>query len=228
MRLGDGVEEVLASYQARAPERFRGIRHMAAWDASPEVSSIRLTTPADLLLDPDFRKGYAVLGRMGISFDAWLFHPQLPQLIDLIDAVPDTPVILNHLGGRTERGPYAGKSREIFESWRKSIVELARRPNVTIKLGGIGMASSGLGFPERALPPTSDDLVAAWKPYVATCIEAFGVGRAMFESNFPVDKTSCSYRVLWNAFKKIAAGCSAAEKARLFAGTAMDVYRISL
>lgn len=226
LRLGSFAQEVLEACVARAPDRFRGIRHMAAWDASPEVSSLLRPPPKDLLLDPAFREGYAVLGRMGLSFDAWMYHPQLPQLIDLIDAVPDTPVVLNHLGGRAGLGPYAGRGDEVFKTWKASIRALAERPNVSVKLGGIGMRLGGFDFHERALPPTSEELAQAWGPYVQTCIEAFGPSRAMFESNFPVDKSCCTYRVLWNTFKRMAEGFSESEKADLFAGSAVRAYRL--
>jgi L-fuconolactonase len=226
LRLGSFAQEVLEACVARAPERFRGIRHMAAWDASPEVSSLLRPPPKDLLLDPAFREGYAVLGRMGLSFDAWMYHPQLPQLVDLIDALPDTPVVLNHLGGRAGLGPYAGRGDEVFKKWKASIEALAERPNVTVKLGGIGMRLGGFDFHERALPPTSEEFAQAWGPYVQTCIEAFGPPRAMFESNFPVDKSCCTYRVMWNTFKRMAEGFSESEKADLFAGSAVRAYRL--
>jgi L-fuconolactonase len=226
LRLGSFAQEVLEACVARAPERFRGIRHMAAWDASPEVSSLLRPPPKDLLLDPAFREGYAVLGRMGLSFDAWMYHPQLPQLVDLIDAVPDTPVVLNHLGGRAGLGPYAGRGDEVFKAWKASIEALAERPNVTVKLGGIGMRLGGFDFHERPLPPSSKELAQAWGPYVQTCIEAFGPPRAMFESNFPVDKSCCTYRVMWNTFKRMAEGFSESEKADLFAGSAVRAYRL--
>lgn len=225
LTLGGFAQEVLEACIARAPERFRGIRHMAAWDASPEVSSLLRPPPSDLLQDARFREGFAALGRLGLSFDAWVYHPQLPKLIELIDAVPDTPVVLNHLGGRAALGPYAGRSEEI-QAWKASIQSLAKRPNVTVKLGGIGMRLGGFDFHERPLPPTSQELAEAWDPYVQTCIEAFGPARAMFESNFPVDKSCCTYRVLWNAFKRMAEGFSEDEKADLFAGSAVRAYRL--
>jgi len=225
LTLGSFAQEVLEACAARAPERFRGIRHMAAWDASPEVSTLLRPPPRDLLQDARFREGYAALGRLGLSFDAWVYHPQLPQLIELVDAIPETPVVLNHLGGRAGLGPYAGRDEEV-QAWKSSIQELARRPNVTVKLGGIGMRLGGFDFHERPLPPTSQELADAWSPYVNTCIDAFGPARAMFESNFPVDKACCTYRVLWNAFKRMAAGFSEDEKADLFAGSAVRAYRL--
>lgn len=226
LTLGSFAEDVLRACMARAPDRFRGIRHMAAWDASPEVSTLLRPPPHDLLLNPAFREGHAVLGRLGLSFDAWVYHPQLPQLIELVDANPHTPVVLNHLGGRAGLGPYAGRKDEIFKTWKASILALAERPNVTVKLGGIGMRLGGFDFHERDLPPTSEELAEAWGPYVHTCIEAFGTSRAMFESNFPVDKSCCSYRVMWNTFKRLAQGFSESEKSDLFAGSAVRTYRL--
>ncbi|VTU31961.1 putative metal-dependent hydrolase of the TIM-barrel fold protein [Variovorax sp. PBL-H6] len=226
LTLGGFAEEVLQACAARAPDRFRGIRQMAAWDTSPEVSTLLRPPPKDLLQDAKFREGYAVLGRMGLSFDAWVYHPQLPQLIELVDAVPATPVVLNHLGGRAGLGPYAGRHDDVFREWKASIQALAERPNVSVKLGGIGMRLGGFDFHERPLPPTSEELAEAWSPYVQTCIEAFGPSRAMFESNFPVDKSCCTYRVLWNAFKRLAEGFSEDEKTDLFAGSAVRAYRL--
>jgi L-fuconolactonase len=226
LTLGGFAAEVLQACIARAPDRFRGIRHMAAWDASPEVSSLLRPPPPDLLRDPRFREGFAALGKLGLSFDAWVYHPQLPQLIELIDAVPGTPVVLNHLGGRAGLGPYAAQGDAVFKEWKASITALAQRPQVTVKLGGIGMRLGGFDFHERPLPPTSEELARAWGPYVQTCIEAFGPARSMFESNFPVDKSCCTYKVMWNAFKRMVAGCSDSERADLFAGSAIRAYRL--
>jgi L-fuconolactonase len=226
LTMGAIAGEVLQACKERAPERFRGIRHMAAWDASPEVSSLLRPPPPGLLLDAKFREGFAQLGKLDLSFDAWCYHPQLPQLVDLVDAFPETRIVINHLGGRAGLGPYAGKQDEVFRAWKGSIDALAQRPNTIMKLGGIGMRLGGFDFHDRELPPTSAQLAEAWAPYVQACIDAFGPGRAMFESNFPVDKGCCSYRVLWNAFKRMAEGFSEAEKSDLFAGTAIRTYRL--
>jgi predicted TIM-barrel fold metal-dependent hydrolase len=223
---GTSAREVLQACMARAPDRYRGIRHMAAWDASPDVSSLVRPPPPNLLLDEKFREGFAVLHELGLSFDAWVYHPQLPQLLDLVDAFPDTNIVLNHLGGRVGLGPYAGRRDEVFKDWKMHILALAQRPNVSVKLGGIGMRLGGFDFHDRDMPPTSYELAQAWGPYVQTCIEAFGPARSMFESNFPVDKSCCTYRVLWNAFKRMAASYSDDEKSDLFAGTAIRVYRL--
>jgi L-fuconolactonase len=226
LTLGGFAEEVLRACMDRAPDRFRGIRHMAAWDASPEANMLVRPPPKDLLLNSRFREGFAVLSQLGLSFDAYCYHPQLTQLIDLIDAYPDTRVIVDHLGGLVRIGPYARAPDEVFRSWKASIQALAERPNVFIKLGGLGMRSAGFDFIDRDLPPSSEELSAAWKPFIEICIEAFGSDRAMFESNFPVDKASLSYRVLWNTYKRVSAGYSESEKADLFAGTAIRAYRL--
>ena len=155
-----------------------------------------------------------------------MYHTQLDDLTDLARAFPETPIVLDHVGGVIGRGPYAGKRDEVFAGWRRDIKELARCPNVHVKLGGLGMRLFGFDLHEQPKPPTSERLAEVWRPYIETCIAAFGVDRSMFESNFPVDKTSCSYTALWNAFKRIAADCSPAEKAALFSGTASRFYRL--
>jgi L-fuconolactonase len=223
---GAAASEVMEACIARAPDRFRGIRHMAAWDASPQVNTLRKPPPKDMLMNPRFREGFARLAPLDLSFDLWCYHPQLPQAIDLVDAFPDTSIIIDHFGGRAGTGPYADRKDDVTREWARSIRALAERPNVVIKLGGIGMRLGGFDFIDRDLPPTSLELAEAWKPYVETCIEVFGPQRCMFESNFPPDKAGCSYRVLWNTFKRLTAGMSDSEKADLFAGTAIRTYRL--
>jgi len=180
------------------------------------------------LLDPTFRKGFACLAPLGLSFDAWLFHPQISELTDLACAFPDTCIVLDHCGGPAGTGQYAGRREEIFATWKTSIREIARCPNVSVKLGGLAMCLLGYDFHQRPMPPSSEELATAWRPYIETCIEAFGVKRAMFESNFPPDKGQCSYQVIFNAFKRIAASMSETEKDALFSKTAREVYRLEL
>jgi predicted TIM-barrel fold metal-dependent hydrolase len=226
--LGDGARAVLEAEIAAGNGRFRGIRHSSAWDADPNVAHMYATRPKGLLLDPTFRKGFACLAPLGLSFDAWLFHPQIGELADLARAFPDTRIILDHCGGPVGLGSYANRRDEIFAGWKASIKDIAKCPNVVVKLGGLAMRLLGYDFHERAMPPSSEQAAAAWRPYIETCIEAFGPNRAMFESNFPPDKGQCSYQVIFNAFKRIAAPCSEAEKTALFSKTAAEVYRLKL
>jgi L-fuconolactonase len=226
LRLGDAVEPVLRAHLAAGGGRFRGIRQISAWHADPAARASLASPPPGLLADPGVRRGAAVLARLGLSFDAYMYHTQLADLAALADAVPDLAIVLDHTGGAIGIGPYAGRRAETFGEWRAGMRALASRPNIHVKLGGMGMRLFGFGFGAGDRPPSSAALAAAWAPHVEACIEAFGAGRCMFESNFPVDKGSCSYAVLWNAFKRIAAGASAAEKAALFAGTAARVYRL--
>jgi len=226
LRLGDAVDEVLEAHIAVAPARFRGIRHASAFDDSPDVRASHTLPPKGLLGLPAFREGYARLAKYGLSFDAWLYHRQIPELTALARANPETTIIFDHFGGPIGIGPYEGKRAEIFAQWKKDVADLAACPNVTAKLGGINMAVNGFGWHKRDLPPTSDELVAATRDWYLHSIDVFGPDRCMFESNFPVDKLSCSYGVLWNAFKKIAGGFSEAEKASLFHDTAARIYRI--
>jgi predicted TIM-barrel fold metal-dependent hydrolase len=226
--LGEAARPVLEAEISAGQGRFRGIRHSSAWDADPNVAHMYATRPRGLLLDPTFRKGFACLAPLSLSFDAWLFHPQIEELTDLARAFPDTKIVLDHCGGPAGTGQYANRREEVFAIWKSSIREIAKCPNVVVKLGGLGMCLLGFDFHTRAMPPSSEELAAAWRPYIETCIEAFGPERAMFESNFPPDKGQCSYQVIFNAFKRIAAQCSKAEKTALFSKTAMEVYRLKL
>ena len=229
LRRGAAVEEVLRAHVAAAPDRFRGIRQSASWDADPAVlGPLSGRAPAGLYRDAKFREGFAVLSRLGLSFDAWLLEPQIPELIDLARAFPETPIVLDHVGTPLGIGAYAGKRESRFGTWRESIRTLAECPNAVVKLGGLAMPFAGFATFDAAPRASSETLARDWKPYVETCIGAFGADRCMFESNFPVDSLSCDYATLWNAFKRIAAGCSSAEKTALFGGTAARIYRLSL
>jgi predicted TIM-barrel fold metal-dependent hydrolase len=223
--LGEQVGPVLDAHMA-ASGRFRGIRHAAGWDADKGVRNSHTNPCESLFLQDSFRAGFAELGRRGLSFDAWLYHPQIPELTDLAKAFPDTTIIFDHFGGPLGIGPYTGRADEIYAQWQIDVRSLAECKNVYAKLGGIVMPINGFGWHKRDLPATSDEIVAATGRYHRAAIELFGPERCMFESNFPVDKQSCSYAVLWNAFKKIAAGYSAADKSRLFHDTAVEAYRL--
>ncbi|HEY5209043.1 MAG TPA: amidohydrolase family protein [Stellaceae bacterium] len=227
--LGAGVDRVLEAHLRAAGDRFKGIRNSSTWDEDQSIVTVPGSIPRGLLLDRTFREGFARLGAHGLSFDAWLFHTQIAELTDLARAFPGTDIVLNHIGAPVGQNSYAGKRAAVFQAWRADIDALAKMPNAYCKLGGLGMAVMGFGFDDsqkHKTPVSSAILAAAWQPYIEHCIAAFGVERCMFESNFPVDKRSCSYPVLWNAFKRIAANYSAAEKTALFSATARRVYRL--
>ncbi len=226
LTLGTKVGEVLDAHMA-ASSRFRGIRHAAGWDASDDIRNSHTDPCEELLLDGKFREGFAELGKRSLSFDAWLYHPQIPELTDLARAFPDTTIIFNHFGGPLGIGPYAGQREEIFSRWQENVAALAECPNVYAKLGGLVMPINGFEFHKRDLPASSDEIVAATGRYYRHAIECFGPERCMFESNFPVDKQSCSYHVLYNAFKKMVADASEADKAALFHDTAHHAYRLT-
>jgi predicted TIM-barrel fold metal-dependent hydrolase len=227
LTLGAAVEEVLTAHVAAGGGRFRGIRHAAAWqDKTPEVHISHTNPPPRLFYDAKFREGFAVLGKLDLTFDAWIYHPQIGDVTDLARAFPGQPIVLDHCGGPLGLGWFADKRDEIFAEWRERIRDLARAPNVFVKVGGLGMRINGFNFHKRERPPSSEELAAAWRPYVETCLEAFGATRCMFESNFPVDKISGSYATYWNAFKRLAANASADEKAELFRDTARRFYRL--
>jgi len=228
LTLGSGVEEVLYEHDRRGGGLFRGIRHASAFDPSPDIRRSHTRPPADLLSLPAFREGYAKLGEMGYSFDAWLFHPQVPELTDLAAAHPGTPLVLDHLGGPLEIGPYEGKRDEVLSDLRRSLADLAALDHVFIKVGGIGMTIFDRTLRDLPNAPTSDHMVELWGEQLRFVIDTFGPSRCMFESNFPVDKQGCSYTVLFNTFQKVAdlAGYSPSERADLFAKTARRFYRL--
>ncbi len=227
LRLGDAVAAVLDAQIAAGGGRFRGIRRAAAWDADAAVPPHRTKPGPGLLLRDDFRAGFKHLAPRRLTYEAWCYHRQIPDVTALARAFGDTTIILNHFGGPLGVGPYVGKADEVYAQWRTSITELATCPNVVAKLGGINMEMNGFGWHERSRPPGSQELMEATRRYYEVTIEKFGVGRCMFESNFPVDKASCSYTVLWNSFKRLTSKYSAAEKAQLFHDTAARVYRLS-
>jgi L-fuconolactonase len=228
LSIGAGVKKVLEAMILAGGGRFRGIRYIASSDPDQAVWGATQRRDPGLLLDKCVREGFAQLAPLGLSFDAWIYHPQLPDVIDLARAFPETTIVLNHVGGAIGLGRYTGKRDAVFADWSARIRELAACPNVNVKLGGLGMKMFGFDVHEKDLPPTSETLANLWKPYIDACIEAFGPHRAMFESNFPVDKGSYSYGTYWNACKRWAAGASASEKADLFSGTASRVYRLGL
>jgi len=223
---GAAARNVLEAHIAAGNGRFRGIRHAAGWDASDQIRNSHTNPPPGLYNDATFRQGFTQLAPLGLLFEAWQYHPQLPDVIALARSFPDTPIVLNHVGGPLGIGPYAGKTEQTFADWKKNMTELARCANVTVKLGGLGMRIGVLDHHRRDVPPTSQQIADAWQPWIMTSIELFGAERCMFESNFPVDKGACSYPVLFNAFKRLASGASASEKADLFAGTAARFYRL--
>lgn len=225
--LGDGAAAVLEAEIAAGGGRFKGIRHVNASDPDPRVLGPMSHTPGGLLGDATFRAGFSRLAPLGLSFDAWMLEPQLPELIDLARAFPDTAIILDHVGTPLGIGAYAGKRDDRYDVWLANIRELAKSPNVNVKLGGLAMPFPGFPGLDGVSRPSSQTLAELWRPYIEPCIEAFGAERCMFESNFPVDRWGCDYATLWNAFKRIAAGASDAEKAALFSGAAKRVYRLA-
>lgn len=226
LRIGSTAERVLEAQIEAGEGRFRGIRNTSAWHPDPSAWGSSVLPPPGLLLEPMFREGFAKLAPLGLSFDAWMFHTQLAELCDLAGAFPDTTIILNHIGGPLGIGPYATRRDHVFAEWRAGLRRVARYANVHLKLGGLGMRLFGFDVHAGEVPASSQAVAKAWSPYVETCIELFGPTRCMFESNFPIDKGSCSYAVLWNAFKRITADYAAEERAALFHDTAARVYRL--
>jgi L-fuconolactonase len=223
LKLGDRVAPVLETMQAASPDRFRGVRHSAGWDPSPALVKREIQ---GVLSSDNYRAGARVLAGMGLCLENSLYHPQLSELAAFARAVPDLTIILNHIGGLVRVGSYANRDDEVLPAWRSGIATVAACPNVMIKLGGVGQVRFGFNWHERDKPIGSEDLAAALSPLMHYCIEQFGPDRCMFESNFPVDKVSYSYNVVYNAFKRLSTGYSAAERAAMFHDNAVRVYRI--
>ncbi len=228
MTLGAAVGEVLDAHTQAGQGRFRGIRYSVPWHADPAARGSTRARPAGLYYDPTVRAGLAELEKRGLVFDAWAYHTQLLDIVDLARVMPRLSIVMNHVGGPIGIGPYVGRRDEVFADWSHGIRRLADCPNLTIKLGGLGMRLNGFDFHTGARPPSSEQLATAWGPYLETCIEAFGADRAMFETNFPVDKGAAPAGVIWNCFKRVAQGAGEAEREALFLGTANRVYTLGL
>lgn len=222
------VGRVLAAHIEAGEGAFRGVRHPSTWHSNDTILPGRRRFPRYLLSQPRFKRSFAELSPAGLSFDAWLFFDQLPELSELAAQFEDTLIAVDHFGGPIAPSSTPEERSEVFKVWAAHITELARRPNVFMKLGGLGMPLFGFGLEvaRRTAPASAETLAAAWRPYVETCLEAFGVSRCMFESNFPVDRATADYTTLWNAFKLIAAGYSPEEKEALFFASAKTFYRL--
>ena len=227
MLLGFEVERVLEKHLEIGQELFKGIRHAGGWDPHPNVRNSHHDACEGLYLQPNFLDGLQTLAKLGYVFEAWQYHHQIPQITELAKQFPDLVIILNHFSGPLGIGPYENKQADIFPQWQKDLKELSLHENVFAKLGGLAMPVNGFGFHIQDKPPTSDEFILKQKAYYETALEYFTPKRCMFESNFPVDKASISYSVLWNAFKKLATSYSASEKDQLFYKTASTVYRIT-
>jgi L-fuconolactonase len=222
----DEVARTLEGHIEVGKGRFRGVRFNVVWHERVSSSHAGRTTTPHMLLDDGLRRSLRAVASRGLSYDVWLYHPQLIELALTLDAVPELTCIVNHLGGPVPDDNTPKGRSAMFESWRHGLIELARRPNVFLKIGGVGMPVYGFGF-EGDTRPSSAVLAEAWRPYVDVAIEAFGPDRCLLESNFPVDKQSFSYDSLWNAFKLLTKNHSADERAALFAGTARRAYRLT-
>lgn len=229
LTFGTEIAELLDAQLAAASKRYRGIRLITKWDADEALNNSRYVIPPGLLSHPQFRAGFAQLAARNLSFDAMVYHPQLLELADLANAFPETTINLNHIGGLLAKTQtYRAREAEASAHWQASMRALARCPNVFVKLGGLGMPYLGFGMDTLERPPSSQQLAEAWGPYFKFCIEIFGPERCMFESNFPPDRDSVQYHVLWNAFKRIALPYSATEQHALFFGSATKAYRLSV
>lgn len=222
LTLGERCRGLFEKHMERSGGRFRGVRYSTAWDPSEKINNV--APRQHQLIEPQVRAACGVLAEMGLSLDSWLYHPQLDDVSALADEHPDPVIILNHTGVPVLGGPYRDKRDQVFEDWKVGMADVAKRPNVYLKLGALPILRAADA--DRSVPPGSEEVAAAWKPWMDYCIETFGTNRCMFESNFPVQKLWSSYAVTWNAFKRLAAGANADEKKALFEGAARAAYRL--
>ena len=223
MTLGAAAEPLLERHIEASGGRFRGVRYSTGWDADDRIRSV--APESGMLVEGKVKEAASILARLGLALDSWLYHPQLDEVAELADALPDLTIVLNHVGSPILGGPYRGRRDEAFAEWRERIRRVGERENVYVKLGALPIRMPDFAG-DRSLPPGSEEVAAAWRPWIETCIEAFSPARAMYESNFPVQKRWCSYQVCWNAFKRISQAATATEKVDLFAGAAARAYRI--
>ena len=224
LRLGEAAAPVLQAHLAASGGRFRGVRFATVWHEDARLH--RAAPGPGMLADPAVRNGVACLDALGLSLDVWVYHTQLDDVAALAAAFPGLTIVLNHIGVPILGGPYADRREQVIADWRAGMRRLAQHPNVCVKVGAIPIRLPGEPAGDKSMPPASDSVARAWRPFVEPCVESFGAARCMFESNFPVQKRWCSYQVVWNAFKRVAAGASADEKRALFGGAAARAYRL--
>ena len=224
--LGDKVAKILDKHISVAPDRFKGIRSQAAMHPDGTIPATRARPPEGVYINDKFQEGFSHLRSRNLSFEAWCYHPQLPQLIKLCQKFNDVTIILNHFGGPLGIGSFENKEKETYEYWKKNIKELSKCENVVAKLGGIAMEINGFNWHKNSIPPSGNELINRTKGYYETTLEYFGIDRCMFESNFPVDKISCSYVNLWNGFKNLTKHYSSNERDKLFHDNAARIYKI--
>lgn len=198
----DDVAEVLAA-QAAHP-LVRGIRHKPRSAAS--AAEARRGAPGSMD-DERWRIGYALLERHRFSFDLQTPWWHLDAAADLAHDFPRTQIVINHAALPSDRTP------EGLTAWRAGLERVARCPNVSIKI-------SGLGRP--GLPWTVD----ANRAVVLDAIAVMGVERCMFASNFPVDSLTGSFFDVFSGFSAIVADHPAENRARLFHDNAVRIYRL--
>ena len=223
---GNKLQPVLEKAVNISEGRLKGIRMLLASHTDPRISSGAVKSDLGLMLHPNFIEGAKCIQNANLSLDFWIYHTQLNEMEKIARSLPDLTIILNHIGGPIHLGEYEGKQAATHREWRSAMMRLSRIPNINVKLGGLGMAVNGAKFHNNKFPPNSVQLSDVWKPWIYETIDMFGFDRCMFESNFPVDKGSCSYGALWNAFKILAKDMSDDEINKLFSKNAAKIYKI--
>lgn len=230
LTFGSRIGELLDRCMEAAPERYRGVRHVTLDypDERPFQFIMTYRPPAGVLETPGFPLGLAELQKRGLTYDAAIYDPSLPRLTELVDRFPDLTVVLNHIGNFVGVDMSKEERAEQFRRLSGNLRRLAERPNVSCKVGGLGMPQVGFGFERRDDPLGYVELAEAWRPHVDLAIEAFGTHRCLIESNFPPDGRSGGFVPTLNAYKHILRGLSSDEKLDVFARNAARTYRLDI
>ena len=226
LMLGDAVAPVLDAMQDAGNHLFKGVRTPVAAHADPSIRSNPVPTREGLMRTPAFIAGAKQLAQRGLVLDLWVYQTQLDDVVHLAQTLPTLRIVVNHAGGPLGIGTYQEHPERHFADWRRALSQLAACPNIFIKIGGFGMPIMGFDWTSASTPPTSLALASRIEPYVAACIELFGYQRCMFESNFPVDKGSFSYSVLWNAYMRVTQEWTETDRQQVFHDTACHVYQL--
>tara|TARA_B100001093_G_scaffold316138_1_gene301623 strand:- start:4091 stop:5098 length:1008 start_codon:yes stop_codon:yes gene_type:complete len=225
---GKAAKDILLAQKEAAGEYFSGIRYATAFHPNPPEGNRRIGQIKHIMLRDTFREGFSQLRDLNISYDAWLLYDQIPELIDLANKFEDIQIVLNHLGGPIGIGLTCVNREAVLSDWKTNLDELSKCENVNVKLGGLCMPITGWAWHERTENVDLQEIYDNQADFYKFVIDLFGPRRCMFESNFPIDRLSISYKTLWNLFKLIGLSYNECEKQYLFSKTCIETYRLKL
>lgn len=197
------AEQVLAGHAAF--DLVRAIRHKPTAAARPDAIVVGASGG---MSDPAWRRGYGLLRTFGLHFELQAPWWHAGELLDLIAAYPDTPVVINHAFLPADRSAAA------LAGWRTALKQAASAPQATIKISGIGLKGRAWSIDDN-------------RGVIRDIINIFGVDRCLFASNFPVDGLTGSFETIYDGFKSATADLDAVARRKLFHDNAVRIYRLS-